>query len=153
MTDDIDFDDILDRVLDEISEPIKVPQGTWRHRVIAAKNGESEQDGKMVKTIMVTLAPVEPSDDVSPDEMEEFVASGDAEGARIFNRFFIKDNNDLWNYKQFLMAAGVEMAGRTVNQATEALVGCEVVAEVVHKANKDPEKKPYVNVRGFQLAA
>lgn len=141
------FSNLLNHAMDEIEAPKAVPTGTWTFKVsLKAKPPKTEDDDGYVQGI---FTPVSAKDDVNPDELAAF---GDLEGARVFQRFWLRDARDEWKLKQFLKTAGVEVSGRTLSEAIAAADGYLVNATVTHDPNEEDPMRPYERLSGFTQA-
>jgi len=142
------FKDILNRNMDDVEAPKPVPVGTWTFKMsLKLKAPKTEDDDGYVQGIFV---PIGAKDDVSPDEVAEL---GELENARVFQRFWLRDNRDEWKMKQLLVTAGVEVSGKTLAEAIQAADGYLIDAAVSHDPNPDDPQRPYERLTAFASAA
>lgn len=126
-----DFESILDRSMDEVTEPKLYPTGTWRLRAVATSVKKDDNDRDVV---MIALVGVEPQDDVDPDELA--AAGGDFDGQRIWLRRTLETKADVFNLKRLIEQFGVETAGKSLREGIDEVKGHEVMG--------------YVGIRSYQ---
>ncbi len=147
----MDFKDILNTSVDEISQPITIPMGTWRFKIVSGKLKENKHDSGPIADALFTVTPIEATDDVSEVELEAY--SSEMSGDRIFHKVSLWEKRDRWNVVRFLNALGVEFEeGDTLGKSIANSKNYEFVAYVQHAENdKDPER-PYVNLTDIRAS-
>lgn len=133
-----DFADLLGKKVEDTTEPPVLPGGTWRLRVITAKYMEHTGKGDATHKVMFVYAASEPLDDVDVDRVAE-LTDEDFEGARLFYTVFLSDRRDEWKLRKVVEAHGVDMTGRTYEEAFETIAGAEVLGTVTEDVGEDGE--------------
>lgn len=140
------FSDSLDRKLEEIKRPPNLPVGhyTWQvDKHPDVEEGET-REGKPYERVTFQMICVEASDDVDPDELEEY---GNVQGARNRKSFFFSNDPEEtanfarteFNLRRFLDHLGVDES-LALGEALAASVGAQCLAELTHRPDpNDPE--------------
>ncbi len=131
-----DFAAILNRKVDDTTEPPVLPAGTYRIKAVGAKMKEGRNDSN--DFVSFVYAPVEPMEDVDTDRFAE-IDEEDFEGARLFTRVWLGDKRDEWNLKKHLIKHGIDMTGRTYEEVLKDFAGAEVLAYVTEDVAQDGE--------------
>lgn len=149
---DLNFEDILDRSVDDVQEPQTLPMGTWRFNIISGKVMKNNNDKGPIGDYLFTAVPVEAMDDVAEVELE---ALGDAmESTRVFHKIPIWDRSSEWAVVKFLNLLEYEFEeGDKLSESAAKAKGYEFTAYVTHADNPNDEEKPYVNLSDIQKAA
>jgi len=113
-----DYDSILNTMMDEVEAPPLVPVGTWVLKAAFAsfKEADNAEDPDIV---LFGYDPESAEEDVDPDE----AATADT-GQRLWQRFQINKTSkksDLFRIRQHIEKHGIDMSGRTLGQALDAL--------------------------------
>ena len=125
----------LARTRAEVPEPRETPNGTWRLKALKAQFKPGKDDGN--DYIMVVLQPVDPQDDVDPNELEGF----EPDAARIFHRHWMADNRDEWNFWELAGKFGIKTSGRPLaDLLPEFEKGYEIMATAEQKIMPDGER-------------
>ena len=141
------FNDILERSVDDIHEPVALPMGHWRLKVISGKLKRSKADNGPVAKYLFTAVPVEPMDDVSEVELEDF----DMEGVMVYHEIPIWDKASEWNVMRFLNTLGYEFEqGDKLAESAAKAKNYEFTANAKHRVNPNDEDKPFVDLDDIQ---
>jgi hypothetical protein len=131
-----DFESLLDRSADEITEPKNYPVGTWRVRAVS--NVSFKKDNNDRDVAMFAIVGVEPQEDVDPDALDE--AGDDYEGVRLFVRRTLETKSDFFQLKKLLETFGVDTKGKTLKEAGGDVKGNEALAYIGERTyTKDNE--------------
>ncbi len=139
-------------VVDDVHEPVNVPDGTWVCRFISGKYREGKED--KFDSGLFTLQVLRPHDlgdgktDVNEDELEMKGPVDDY--APVFHNITIFDRRKLWDIKSLAIKAGVsdaQMEGETMTEIAKMVKDHEIVAllQEEHQEGYDPR----VNVKAF----
>lgn len=149
---ELSFNDILDRSVDDVKEPVTLPMGTWRFSIISGKLKKNNTENGPVADYLFTAKPVEATDDVS--EVEIDALGEDLEGTRVFHKIAIWDRSSEWNVVRFLNTLGYEFEqGDKLSESVAKTNGSEFMAYVKHAENPNDADKPYVNLEDVRAVA
>lgn len=139
------FTDALDKKLEEVDRPPVVPVGHYTLRVTEHPEFdefESRKTGDSFERVTYKMAIVEASDDVDPDELENY---GNVAGAPQRKQFLFNNDDDTqfarteFQHRQFLEALGIS-AEMPMKEALAESVGQECLGEIKHRPDpEDPE--------------
>lgn len=119
------YEAILNRSSDEVTEPGLYPVGTWRLRCVGVSAKEND-DG--ITVFNFSFIGVEPGEDVDPVELEQ---SGDSfDGARIWVKRYIETKRDEFDLIGFFQKLGADTTGKTKKQLMAEVKGNEIMAYV-----------------------
>lgn len=121
-----DFESILDRSLDEVTEPKLYPTGTWRVRCVGVSAKKSEDGADQFQLAFIGVAPEQ---DVDEDELAA-IPEGALDGQKIWVRRTIESNADAYNFKRMLEAFGVDTKGLSGKEAVQSMKGREALGYV-----------------------
>lgn len=146
------FTDSLDRKLEDIKRPPNLPIGhyVWqvsKHPEIVSREGPNG-DFEIVKFPLVC---VEPSEDVDPDDLEEY---GNVAGAMVSKDFLFPVGEDVaadfaraeFNLRRFLGHLGVEES-LSLGEALAASVNKQCLGKLEHRPDKNDPEVVYQEVK------
>ena len=136
-TEGFDWTSIVGQSVDAWPEPTPLPTGHWRFSV---KSGKLD---KAKGRVIIALSPVEPMDDVDPDEVAKL--NGELATATIFANFNLSRHDDVSRIKQLLRALG--LGEYNIEDGLKAIKKADLAGEVVHSPKDDGTNGVYVNVR------
>ena len=139
------FTDSLDRNMEEVKRPPNPPVGHYVWQVKKhpdTDSFESKASGKTFDRLSFQMSCLEASDDVDPDDLQEY---GDVAGF-VTTKSFLFDNGDeqafersLYNLKRFFEHLGLEES-MSLSEALAAAVGAQCLGELKHRPDpNDPE--------------
>jgi len=139
------FSDVLDRKVEDVKRPPNPPIGHYIWQVKKQPDSEpfeSRNTGKTFDRVSFQMACVEATDDVDPDELEEF---GNVAGF-VTTKSFLFDNEDEtafqrseYNLKRFLEHLGIDES-LSLGEALAASVNAQCMGELRHRPDpNDPE--------------
>lgn len=139
------FSDALDRKMEEIKRPPNPPVGhyTWQVKKHPESDSfESKNTGKTFDRLNFMMQAVEASDDVDPDDLNDF---GNVQGF-VTTKSFLFDNEDeqafersMFNLKRFFEHLGIDPS-LSMSEALAASVGAQCLGELKHRLDpNDPE--------------
>jgi hypothetical protein len=148
----MNFSDALERNMDEIERPANLPIGNyiWQISKLPEQSAfESSRTGKTFERVDFMVQCVSPSDDVDPDELEEY---GNVAGTMNRKSFlFSTDEEDkagfdrsMFQLKQFLEHCGIE--NMTLAEAFPASVGTQFMGEVKHRPDPNDAEVIYAEI-------
>lgn len=152
MSEDFDYEKLLDRTMDEIGDgPKEIPNGTWLLVGIASIYKTAEETGQSPR-VMFVFIPEAPSDDVDEDALAEV---GDDWKERQFHSVRIETGSDAAQVRNVLKAMNVDLGNTTIKAALQAnkqlVKGKRVWATVSHsKSVKNGVEKSFANWTDFQ---
>jgi hypothetical protein len=126
---DTNFSDILDTPYDEVERPKPLPPGTYLTVVQSFREDVSSK--AQTPYVEYTLQPQQAGEDVADEELE---AMGGI-GTRTLRYTCYKTEGALWRLKEFHIACGLEVKGKTPRQLVPEAVGCQVTVHVKHRPN------------------
>ena len=141
------WNDIANRVAEDVPEPCLTPEGTWRLRVTTAKLIPPKGEGS--GQALYGLKPVEPQEDVDPGASEAYFESED--DTPVWAKFWLGGGSrDEHKHLMFVRnKLGVNTTSRTAKEYVAASIGMEVIATVSHSVPQEEGDLPYVNVSKF----
>lgn len=126
------FSELLNTPLDDVERPKPLPAGSYLCVVKGLpEHGKSAK--KQTPFVNFTLAPQQALEDVDTDALEEM---GGLENKTIKATYYLTENS-LWRIKDFFETCGIDISGKTIDQASEETVNCQVVAVMKHEASED----------------
>lgn len=143
----VNFDDILDKSVDDIESPQPVPAGTYLARIAGPPTGDTFK-GKDEKTGEEVLIPVydipiallEPTDGVDLELLEK--AGGlqrrDGKPKELKARYYARED-ELHKVKKLLKSCGI--TGTTLREGFLQLPGCEVLVDVATIQSKNDSEE------------
>lgn len=141
------FKDLLDKKVEDTTQPPVLPTGTYRLRAISAKVKEAKDEDKNDRILFV-YGVVEPQDDVDPDRIAD-LSEEDFEGTRLFHNQWLGDKRDEYGLRTFLEKHGLDMSGRTYPEVLENIAGAEIMAYVEEGVDQRDGETPENNVGAF----
>ncbi len=148
MSDNYDFDDILDLAMDEIKPPKVAPEGTWELEVVSGKIRKGKGDRGPAAEAFFPCKLVRALDDVNEAALDAFGQDG-VNDTRVYYRIPMFERRDAWNVRRFVeKTLGVSGIGeKKLPEAVEGVKGSRFIGFVRHRQNeKDPEGPPNVDV-------
>lgn len=142
------FSDSLDRKAEEIQRPPTLPVGHYVFQVKEApeiEEFESAKTGDTFERVQYLLTCIEASDDVDPDELNDY---GNVQGATLRKTFLfnVSEGKEAdyarseFNLKRFLVEHCGCSEDQTIAELLNDAVGNQVMAEVTHRPDpNDPE--------------
>lgn len=149
--DDFSYADILDRVYDEIKEPVTAPSGTWELEITGARMKARAENAKPTTPVAKAnyiCRLVKACDDVNDAELMDFGDEGIAD-ARVFFAIPIFNRSDEWGVKRFHKnVLGFEpVGGGTLADVVPDTKGYRFYGFLKHRRNPDDPDHPYVDVQ------
>lgn len=147
----VNFADIANNTsVDDIERPPLVPIGTYTFMVEKVPERGNVGQGRF-DTVDFVLKVVEASEDVDPDDVQEF---GDITNVRIRHRFMFNTEDEaafkraLFNLKRFLEDhLQVETKGMGLNEAIDSSVGHQCLGEVKWRPDQNDPEVQYVEIK------
>jgi hypothetical protein len=146
----MDFNSVLDQAIDTIEKPPLMPQGAYVW--VVNKFSTDKVGGGKWDTMDFQLKCVSASDDVDEDELAEYGSPAN----KIMTKRFMFNGEDEANFNRTLFEvktfcldhcqAEVD-ADAPLKVLAEAAKGCQVMAEVSHRADPNDPEKQYEEVR------
>lgn len=123
------IDDLL--AADDIENIKLIPVGGWKSELLSvSKKSPKNEDANYKVRFLFTWEPQEPDDTVDGTEAAAFLESEDADGARLFQTFFVHNKRDVLRVKRLL--EGIGYTG-SIEQAVEEIDGGYfATVDVVH---------------------
>ncbi len=142
------WNDIANRVAEEVPEPCLTPVGTWRLRVTSAKMVPPKGEGNSGQ-VLYGFKPAEAEADVDPGAADAYIESED--DTPIWHKFWMGGGSrDEHKHLMFVRnKLQISTSGKTTKEYVAATIGAEVLAEVTHSIPKDEGDLPYVNLSKF----
>lgn len=108
---ELDFESILSKTAKEIPEASLVPTGTWRLKALAVTTAEADVENERPARIAIAYMPVEPGEDVDPDEVEK----GLWKGERVWFEKRIEKESDFNAVTKHLELLGIPMTAEDLS--------------------------------------
>ena len=149
MSEFIDFSAILAKTREEIPEPVDVPIGTNRFKVLNASMTEATASDPA--KVLFACQPTELGDDVDTEDAAAFDEAKGYETGRVFVSFFMRDMRNVQDLIRFLEdTLQIDMHGVELKEGIRTSKGYEFWAYTYRKPNKDDADRPYTNLKAYQ---
>tara|TARA_R110002153_G_scaffold274298_2_gene448206 strand:- start:27415 stop:27834 length:420 start_codon:yes stop_codon:yes gene_type:complete len=135
----------MSKAADEVEAPKATPPGTYVLAVLSTETGESQQ--KKTPFLRVHFSIVDAGEDVDADALEEAGGMAKVATRKLRHEFYITDDA-LFRLKDFMTMCGFDLAGKTLGEIVPDLVGAQVKAALIQKANQDGTVF-YTNIASF----
>jgi len=145
----VDFTNELNISCDEIQKPKPLPAGTYFMTATGKRLGTSTTKGTKYAEVTFEIS------SLGPDLTEE-----DLEGVKYLGRsmkqtFWLTEDS-LYRILSFFKAASLDIAGRSIGDVLEDIIGTNVLAEVSQvfseNVDEDGEQIIYSNISKFLIA-
>jgi len=139
------YEDILNRKVGDVEEPVKIPMGTWEFTIISGKIKPNTREKGPLAEALFTVKPEHALDDVSVEDLDDF--RDKMESTRGYHRIAIWDRSSEWNIIRFLETAGLTLddEDEALDKAVERARGARFVARIDHAHNEKDVENPFVN--------
>lgn len=127
----VDFNSLLNTNFDEVKAPKPLPAGDFQFRIKRYEYIESSQ--KKTPGVLYEVNPIAAMEDVD----EELLAQVDNWQEKSMRVRLWFTENSLFMLKNFLEAAGVETAGKSLKEAIPEAIGMEFVGQVTQEELDD----------------
>jgi hypothetical protein len=144
------FEDALSRTMDDIKRPPPLPIGHYVMTISKMPDPpESLNSAKgSFEKLTINAQVVAPTDDVDPDELEEF---GSVAGSPLRLDFIFNNDPDerakfegtLNRLKEFMEKCGVDVSSGSLGEKLPELVGCQFIGEVKHRPDPNDSNIVY----------
>lgn len=140
----IDFSKLGKTTLGEVKPPPIPPAGTMFGNITnwkwAESRWKSKETGQPEAQVHFTIKPTEFGDDIGDEERV---------GVKLSEKIFVAEQGvesdaQVYYMQEFLRALGIDVSGKTLEQALPDTIGAQVMFEVVHKTT---ERGPIANIR------
>ncbi len=152
-----DFNDLLAKPTDDIKKPEPLPVGSYLGSIVKYEFAEAktpkdkENPVKAVAEMSILLN--EALDDVDPEDLAMFLASGAKISGRKYSHTFWLTADALYRVVEFAASLGIETSGKTLGEIFPELLNQSVIAAVDHVQSKKPGKEDDVYANITNLAA
>lgn len=143
MSDNTDFQSLLERPMDSFTKPKPLPEGSYifgvkDHTFTAPTAGS---DGKTKSGfIEFTLIPKAANADVDENALAEMLDGNDITTKQVKKKFFVTPDA-LYRLTDFAVHCGQDVAGKAISEIIPQLVGTEVVGHIKHNiSSRDPSQ-------------
>lgn len=140
-----DMDTRIDDLLaSDTVDPIKlIPVGGWKSELLSvSKKSPKAEDANYKFRLLFTFEPQEPDETVDVTEAEAYLASEDAEGARLFQTFFVHNKRDVLRVKRAL--EGMGFTGSIESAVEDIDGGYYATLDVVHNPDRNGDEREEV---------
>jgi len=145
------FSEALDRAVEDIKRPPPLPLGNYIFRVTKMPDPPREVQGQEAEILTISVAVVQPMEDVDPDALEEF---GNVVGSPARVEFYFNTAPDeqtrfeqtLNRLKIFLESCGVDTSG-SLKEALSQIANAQFVGEIGHRSDKNDHEIQYAEIR------
>lgn len=122
-----EFEGIMKRSWDDVPTELLIPQGTWVLRGENALVQPRKDEPSQVGSFLFIYSPSEPTADVDQDELDK-LGEYDYSENRIFVKFWINGAGDWDNVRRHLAKHGIDLKGRSVEEACAMVKGSIILA-------------------------
>lgn len=143
------FQDLMSKAADEVEAPKPTPPGTYVLAITSTETGESST--KKTPFLRVHFAITEACEDVDADAIEEAGGMEKITSRKLRHEFYITDDA-LFRLKDFMELCGFDLTGKTLGEIVPDLVGSQIKASLIQKANQDGTMF-YTNINSFAAVA
>lgn len=150
----MNFTDALNRKLEEVERPPNLPVGhyIWQiSKVPDIEDFESSKTGTAFKRITFNLSCVEATDEVDPDELEEYGNPAGALNRKSFLFSLAEEDKAGFDRSMFQLRRFLENAGAdttvSLEEGMNAIVGNQIMGEIAHRPDPNDPEVIYAEVR------
>jgi hypothetical protein len=116
MTQQMGYEQIIDRIWDDIPKPQFLPDGSWRYRCTSAKVMPPKSEDGDTRVLFV-MEPQEPMDDVDQHALDALGANYDYSENVVFVTIWLSKSQDYAKVRNILTKMGVTTAGKTIKDS------------------------------------
>jgi hypothetical protein len=130
------FKTLLRKNLDDVKKPEPLPEGSYRGIITNYSFGESAK--KKTPFILFEVTVNEAMDGVDQDELASALQGHPITTKKLRSTFYVTDES-LFRVKDFMSSMGIEISGRTLDEALPEVKNQEVLMEVSKRPSEDGE--------------
>ncbi len=151
MSEEANWDALLDTDAESAVRPPPVPTGTYRAYISGAEQVKSQNKG--TPGIEFTFSKLEPAADVDPQQWEDFRTHKAIAGSDVSRtETFWLSAKAMFRLREFCEKAGAKADG-TMKKMVNDAVGATILVVIEHTVSKRDGETVYDNITGFAADA
>lgn len=133
------YEDILNRSVDELPEPKNLPAGSWVLKAQGAARFVPAKDEGQKSQVMFFYEPIEPMDDVDDDDLAALGDDYDYANNTLVYKIWIERDTDWSRVVNHIKLHGVDTDGLTVKEAMAAVKSARIIGGVKLRTYTDKQ--------------